>query len=72
MFSNRSIALPVVLGLVLGFSFAWSRIKTKLPVTLQLADAAAARGFECKSRLVLSGIQPGRTLMNSVWELVQE
>ena len=53
-------------------TFTWSRIKTKLPVTLQLAGAAAIWDSKAKRALFFGGVQPGRMLMNSVWELVQE
>ncbi len=53
-------------------TYTWSRIKTKLPVTLQLADAAATWDSTANRALFFGGIQPGRMLMNSVWELVQE
>jgi len=53
-------------------TYTWSRIKTKLPVTIQLADAAATWDPTANRALFFGGIQPGRMLMNSVWELVQE
>ncbi len=53
-------------------TYTWSRIKTKLPVTLQLASAAATWDSNANRALFFGGIQPGRMLMNSVWELVQE
>ncbi|MBN1592945.1 MAG: hypothetical protein JW941_06850 [Candidatus Coatesbacteria bacterium] len=53
-------------------TLTWSRIKTKLPVTLQLAHAAAVWDPTGKRALFFGGVQPGRMLMNSVWELVEE
>ena len=53
-------------------TFTWSRIKTKLPVTLQLASAASVWDSNANRALIFGGVQPGRMLMNSVWELVQQ
>ena len=53
-------------------TFTWSRIKTKLPVTLQLESPAAVWDSNANRALIFGGIQPGRMLMNSVWEIVQK
>jgi len=53
-------------------TYTWSRVKTKLPVALQLADTAATWDPIANRALFFGGIQPGRMLMNSVWELVQK
>jgi len=53
-------------------TYTWSRVRTKLPVTLQLSGAAAAWDSNANRMLVFGGIQPGRMVMNSVWELIQK
>jgi len=53
-------------------TYIWSRVRTKLPITLQLSDAAAVWDSNANRMLVFGGIQPGRLMMNAVWELVQK
>ncbi|HUT02527.1 MAG TPA: kelch repeat-containing protein [bacterium] len=53
-------------------TYTWSRVRTKLPVTLQLSGAAAAWDSNANRMLVFGGIQPGRIMMNAVWEIAQK
>lgn len=49
----------------------WSAIKTKLPVRLQTCDTEGVWDSLQNRALFFGGIQPGRMLMNSVWELAE-
>lgn len=53
-------------------TYTWSTVKTRTPITLQIANSGGIWDTNQKRALLFGGIQPGRMLMNTIWELTEK